>query len=211
MQNLDYLPIRIDNKLPLSKKEQLLFKEKIYILRAYASDYTAKTKKMPSRDIAIRGNTSLEKMIDTVLYAFEFDNEHLHSLSNNLKEPHDGTEVYTIRYDPDPMERVSTDEIIVAQAFDKIGKKMVLEYDFGDDWRFIIEVLEIRDKKPTERRFPYIYNLVGAPPVQYEEYFEEEIVGFDAMEGFDASGYSDDDYIRIGKEALNNAGFRKKG
>lgn len=157
-------------KAPLPKKEQDAFKSQIFIIKAWASDYTANIKNRPSREIAIRGNATLEKLVDSVLKSFDFENDHMHIISDNLKEPNDGKEVYAIEYDDEPLELVSTNKIVVAQVFDKIGKKMLIQFDMGDDWRFIVELQNIREPLGGEKRFPYSFNFIGEAPEQYPNF-----------------------------------------
>ena len=52
------------------------------------------------------------------------------------------------------------------KAFLQIGKKMRFLFDYGDNWWFTIELLEI--KASTERKkYPKVIQSVGKSPEQY--------------------------------------------
>ncbi|MCK5584079.1 MAG: hypothetical protein KAI33_09815, partial [Elusimicrobiales bacterium] len=54
----------------------------------------------------------------------------------------------------------------IETAFKEVGKKMMFMFDYGDDWRFLIELKEMRDKQLGEY-LPRLLKSVGEAPPQY--------------------------------------------
>jgi hypothetical protein len=61
----------------------------------------------------------------------------------------------------------------ITEAFPKLGKKMLFLFDYGDEWRFIIELKAIQPAEPRAR-YPKVVESVGEAPEQYPEWDEEE-------------------------------------
>src|SRR3954453_16954694 len=63
----------------------------------------------------------------------------------------------------------------VAEAFPMVGHTMLFLFDYGDDWRFVVEVIGRGEKEP-KGRYPRGLKKQGASPEQYPEWdddFEE--------------------------------------
>ena len=61
-------------------------------------------------------------------------------------------------------EAQSVKRTTIAQAFPEPGSKMQFLFDYGDDWRFRVEVIALGEKAP-KTRYPKILKTVGkAPP-----------------------------------------------
>ena len=71
----------------------------------------------------------------------------------------------------------------VAEAFPAIGHTMLFLFDYGDDWRFVVEVIGLGEKEPKVR-YPRVLKKVGASPVQYPDWDDdaEEYRGEEADE-----------------------------
>jgi Plasmid pRiA4b ORF-3-like protein len=54
----------------------------------------------------------------------------------------------------------------VAQAFPAVGARMQFLFDYGDDWRFRVEVIGLGEKVP-KARYPKVLKAVGKAPPQY--------------------------------------------
>ena len=61
----------------------------------------------------------------------------------------------------------------VAQAFPDVGSKMLFLFDYGDEWRFKVEVIGLGEKVP-KARYPKVLATVGKAPPQYPDLEEEE-------------------------------------
>ena len=54
----------------------------------------------------------------------------------------------------------------ISSVFFNVGKKMLFVFDYGDDWRFEVELKEVREKFRGER-LPNVLTSVGEAPLQY--------------------------------------------
>ena len=56
----------------------------------------------------------------------------------------------------------------MSKAFAKVGKKMLFLFDYGDEWRFQVELVKLGDKTPG-LRYPRLIVAVGDAPEQYPD------------------------------------------
>ncbi len=63
---------------------------------------------------------------------------------------------------------LSVKKTTVAQAFPKVGKAMTFLFDYGDEWRFRVEVLALAEREPR-KRYPRVVASVGKAPPQYPD------------------------------------------
>ena len=162
-----------NNAKPIKlKKDRDKYKNDIYILKLWASNWDGHTRGFPSRDMAIRGNSDLDELANMITSAFDFDFDHLYDFSDTVKR--NKKEEYGIAHEGNMTIGSSyTHNIIVAQVF-KEKKKMLFLFDYGDMWHFMIKCIEIRNPKKGENIFPYAYNIKGEAPEQYPEYNKDE-------------------------------------
>lgn len=120
------------------------------------------------RDIEIESTRSLYDLAAAIVQAFEFDFDHAFGFFSNL-----GSHVFdsAVRYElfadleGDDKAR-SVKQTTVAQAFSEVGAKMQFLFDYGDEWRFQVEVIGFAEKVP-KARYPKILKTVGKAPPQY--------------------------------------------
>ena len=120
------------------------------------------------REVEIQSTASLERLAEAIVAAYEFDLDHAYGFFSKLTG-----KIYQspIRYELfADMESGSASRSVkrtkIEQAFPKIGSKMLFLFDYGDEWRFTVEVKGIG--KPEEKaRYPRTISTVGAAPLQY--------------------------------------------
>jgi len=66
-----------------------------------------------------------------------------------------------------PKEYQSVEEAKVSTAFNKIRKRLLGLFDYGDEWHFIVELKGIESPKENVK-YPFIVKSVGEAPPQYE-------------------------------------------
>lgn len=152
------------------------------------------------RDILIRGNQSFEQLHAMIFTAFDRYDEHLYSFSikQPKAQPSPEVEVLTMlfrsmgvkppprRQQAEPIRVVSTgccgsyNSYTLSATNTKLHKfnfapKQKFEYlfDFGDEWRHEIEVIDIM---PSEAgtKYPRIIKVNGKSPDQYPDPDDEE-------------------------------------
>lgn len=139
----------------------------ILILRA-ALDYDESI----YRDIEIEGSKSLYKLAETILKAFSFDFDHAFGFYNALS-PEDiysadsKYELFADLGDAEPGVR-GVQKTKIAQAFPKVGDRMIFLFDYGDEWLFRVSVQEQSSKQP-KTRYPRIIASHGDAPPQYPD------------------------------------------
>lgn len=75
---------------------------------------------------------------------------------------------------------------LVKEVFNKTGKKMLYLFDYGDEWRFIVQLKGLEEAK-AGAEYPLMLEAVGEAPEQYPEYEDDE-----DDEDFDDEDYDDD-------------------
>lgn len=61
----------------------------------------------------------------------------------------------------------------IGEAFPKLGKKMLFLFDYGDEWRFVVELKAIEPAEPRAR-YPKVVDSAGQAPEQYPDWDEED-------------------------------------
>lgn len=97
------------------KKNRKAYRDDIYILRVWQSDWDGHTRGFPSRDIAIRGDSDLDKLALMITSAFDFYLDHLYEFFDNIKQSK-VTEKYMLHFDDEPYDKNKpyTNNIIVS-------------------------------------------------------------------------------------------------
>ena len=124
------------------------------------------------RTIEIHGSYSLEELADTILYFFDFENDHLHNFT--FIDPKGISREYTHIAMMDALENEvdgSTKETTIESLPITLYTEMVFLFDFGDSWEFKLELMGIknnaRSKKIVQTRG------LGEAPKQYPDWDED--------------------------------------
>lgn len=133
------------------------------------------------RDIEIEGDKSLYALAEAIVTAFDFDFDHPFGFYSDLKNPYSRSgERYELFADikdggsdgDGDGDAGSVERTKVAKVFDKLEKKMLFLFDYGDDWCFLIEAMASGEKAP-KMRYPRLLASVGKAPPQYPGFDEE--------------------------------------
>ena len=123
------------------------------------------------RDIEIEGAKSLSALAEAIVGAYDFSFDHAFGFYSNLKNPYDRSgeryELFADMEDTDS-DAGSVERTRVAQVFNAAGKKMLFLFDYGDDWRFQVELTRLGEKKP-KARYPRLVATTGEAPSQYPD------------------------------------------
>jgi len=120
------------------------------------------------RHLKISGRETLEELSDSILWAFDFANDHLHAFFMNNKA-WDDTACYSSPYAENDCP--STDEHTIQSVGLKVGQKFLYLFDFGDEWHFQCKVLNILDEDTKETE---LIKIKGKPPEQYPDYEDDD-------------------------------------
>ena len=134
------------------------------------------------RDIEILSGDSLLDFTGAILDSFDFtDKDHLFGYFSNLGRNHyDSPERYELQIDSDDSwggfdsrpKSKDVEKSMVGDVFIEIKQKMQFLFDYGDEWRFEIEVRGF-GKKEDGVEYPRILAKKGESPEQYPEYDED--------------------------------------
>ena len=120
------------------------------------------------RHLKISGRETLEELSDSILWAFRFDNDHLHAFFMNNRA-WDDTACYSSPYAEDGCP--TTDKHTLQSVSLKAGQKFLYIFDFGDEWHFECKVLKILDEDTKETK---LIKSQGQAPEQYPDYEEDD-------------------------------------
>ncbi|HEX9557001.1 MAG TPA: hypothetical protein VF991_10925 [Reyranella sp.] len=121
------------------------------------------------RDVEIEGTASLRALAEAIVISFDFDFDHAFGFYSTLTQRYqESPEKYELVADTGEADPGvgSVERTAVSKAFPKVGKKMLFVFDYGDDWRFQVELVKLGAKKP-QTRYPRLLVASGDAPSQY--------------------------------------------
>ena len=129
------------------------------------------------RDIEIPENKSLYHLAEAIVAAFDFDFDHAFGFYSDL-----GRNYYNSRFcyelfadmEPDDHPKAgSVKRTKISRVFTERKQKLQFLFDYGDEWRFEIEVRDFAVKaKGVE--YPRILAAKGVSPEQYPDWEDED-------------------------------------
>jgi hypothetical protein len=128
------------------------------------------------REIEIESGRSLRDLAEAIVGAFDFSFDHAFGFYSKLiGHYHDSPERYELFADMEDgdSDAESVERTKIAQAFPKEGKKLLFVFDYGDEWRFQVELRALGEKKP-KTRYPRLVAAAGEAPSQYGDDEDEE-------------------------------------
>jgi len=143
--------------------------EKIYLIKAILSDGYGRVRGQPYRVLAIPEGLTLYKLAEAIVYSFDFNFDHCFGFYDNIKrwtESYEGYELFADIGEESEFRGVERSK--VKEVFDKIEKKMLFLFDYGDNWHFIVELTGFESPKEGEK-YPFVLESVGDAPPQYGE------------------------------------------
>jgi Plasmid pRiA4b ORF-3-like protein len=127
------------------------------------------------RDIEIAGTGSLYTLAQAIVRSFDFDFDHAFGFYSKLKgNIYDSPVRYELFVDIGEGEgdARSVKRTRIIKAFPSIGTKMRFLFDYGDEWEFLVELVERKPKEPKVR-LPRLLLSAGKAPAQYPDLEDE--------------------------------------
>ena len=128
------------------------------------------------RRIAIPSDYSLYNLSSIILESVNFDDDHLHQFSYKSRYG------LTVRVNhPQSNEPPFTDEFLIADLSLSLKPRQSMTYlfDFGDNWKFNVQLLEISSDNSLIDQ-PTILDSHGSPPSQYQNWDWDEEEEFES-------------------------------
>ncbi len=123
-----------------------------------------------SRKIQIAGTKSLYNFAKVITQAFGFYFDHCFGFYDNFQKYHDSKMSYELFVDigEAPLTPIAkgVKKTQIRQAFKNPGEKMLFLFDYGDGWRFAVELKEVRNAQKWDIK-PVILESIGKAPLQY--------------------------------------------
>ena len=116
--------------------------------------------------IAIPAHLTLDWLATAILDAYQFDYDHLYEFSYRDRTGRSYTVAHPACEDPPFTSDMKVGDLPLAP-----GNFMTFWYDFGDDWKFKVELADIQPPAPKQKE-PQILETKGKAPEQYGWYEE---------------------------------------
>jgi len=122
------------------------------------------------RKIKIAGSRSLYNFARVITKAFGFSFDHPFGFYDSFGNLRNAKRMYELFTDIGEQTIFPTAQGVkktkISQAFINQGEKMLFLFDYGDEWRFSVELKEMRKTEEQESE-PVILESTGKAPVQY--------------------------------------------
>lgn len=159
----------IPQSLPLTKEGKSIEVEYYIFDVRLEQGGMCEVKQAVIRKIKIAGGRSLYQFAKIITGAFGFLFDHAFGFYDTFGSLRDAKKIFELFVDAG--EEVSpaaqgVKKTKISQAFIKPGEKMLFLFDYGDEWRFSVELKEIRKAEEKESE-PVVLESAGKAPVQY--------------------------------------------
>ena len=121
------------------------------------------------RKIKIAGSRSLYNFARVIIKAFSFSFDHAFGFYDSFGNLRDAKKIYELFVDAGEEASPAAQGVKktkISQVFINTGEKMLFLFDYGDEWRFAVELKEIRKAEERESE-PVILESTGKAPAQY--------------------------------------------
>lgn len=149
-------------------------KMQVKVFNVIWSDWDGAVRGRPFRKIAVKSDATLYDLAAAALDSFDFDMDHAFGFYDNLKRWTRSEEGYELFADMGERgEFPGVKRVKVARVFHTANKKMLLLFDYGDEWHFVIQYLKDMEV-PADRKLPVILESKGHAPDQNGGFDDEE-------------------------------------
>jgi hypothetical protein len=141
-------------------------------MQTYIFNVSLKDNPKITRKIEMLGNSSLYIFAEAIIDAFDFDLDHCFGFfsdtSNNYLNSKKKYELFKDLEDQgiEPVDSGSVKKSKIKDVFKKPGEAMLFLFDYGDNWKFIVD-FENFSEKIKEKKYPKLIESKGNAPEQY--------------------------------------------
>ena len=128
------------------------------------------------REIEVESRKTLSNLAEAIVHAFDFEFDHAFGFYSKLT----GQDVmrsqpkYELFADMgEATEAKSVEKSRIVDAFPDVGHTMLFMFDYGDDWRFVVEVIRL-GQKAAKTRYPKVLKKIGKAPEQYGNWDDDD-------------------------------------
>lgn len=138
------------------------------------SDWNSAVRGRPFRKIAIAAEASLYDLALVTIESFDFGLDHAFGFYDNIKNWTRSKKGYELFADiGEKMEFPGVKRAKISKVFHTPKQKLLLLFDYGDEWHFIVQYLGDTEVQPGQK-LPLITESKGETPDQYGGFEEED-------------------------------------
>ena len=125
------------------------------------------------RDIEVSSASTLADLAEAIVAAFGFDMDHAYGFYSKLTgKLFDSPRRFELMADMEGRGSRSVKRTRVSAAFQNVGSAMTFLYDYGDEWRFRVDVIGTGLAQPGAN-YPRLVGKLGKAPPQYPDIEDE--------------------------------------
>ena len=125
------------------------------------------------RDIEVSSSSTLADLAEAIVAAFGFDMDHAYGFYSKLTgNLFDSPRRFELFADIEGSGSAGVTGTRVVTVFHKVSSEMTFLYDYGDEWRFRVEVIETGQAEPGAD-YPRMVRKIGKAPPQYPNIEDE--------------------------------------
>ncbi len=128
------------------------------------------------REIEVEGRKTLSDLAEAIVHAFGFEFDHAFGFYSKLTRCDVMRSQAKYELFADMGEQTTAKSVRrtpMAEAFPHVGHTMLFMFDYGDDWRFVVEVIGL-GQKAAKTRYPKVLKKVGRAPEQYGSWEDDD-------------------------------------
>lgn len=147
-----------------------------HLFKIILSDRSGGVRGRPSRKIAIAAGASLYDLAEAAIESFDFDLDHAFGFYDNIKNWARSEEGYESFADIGHGDKYpGVEKVKISKVFRIPQQKMLLLFDYGEEWHFIVQYMGDAEVKPGQK-LPHVIESKGTAPDQYDDYedFDED-------------------------------------
>ncbi len=122
------------------------------------------------RVISIPTSYKLDKLALAVLDSFDFEMDHMYGFYDNLNNWSRSEEFYIMEEDDAYDFTGYVTKTTIGEAFEVPKKKMLFLFDYGDEWRFSIELQRVELIEGKTKLAAKVIESKGEAPEQYPDF-----------------------------------------
>jgi hypothetical protein len=129
------------------------------------------------REIEVLEGTNLYKLAEAIIDAYDFDFDHafgfFSTITTDWPSMAKSEKMYELFADMEdqgigPTGAKSVKKTKISEVWENISDKMMMLFDYGDDWRFVMELADFGEKE-SKTKYPRVLKSVGKAPEQYPD------------------------------------------
>lgn len=125
------------------------------------------------RDIEVSSSSTLADLAEAIVAAFGFDMDHAYGFYSKLTgNLFDSPRRFELFADIESSGSGGVTGTRVITVFHRVSPEMTFLYDYGDEWRFRVEVIETGQAEPAAD-YPRMVRKIGKAPPQYPNIEDE--------------------------------------